>query len=277
MHAYVVNLARSPDRLTHISAQLAKTEIQYEIVPAVDGRDLDLGDTKLVDPALVRRSGFRPGAAGCALSHLEVYRRVLADGRDKALVLEDDVNLPADLAILADAIAAEMSAAEVVLLNFHSIEPCRITNAGSVRLPSSRLLVHLVDEAQASSTGAYMITREACARMLQTCIPLRSQPDDWAVFHQEGSIDVVRCVVPMVVTNALKFRSTIDYYHPGSMQARVREAVANTKVPVVYQALALRRRRNFRRAGWTGRTELIAEPGLGTLSPAPAKSADSGH
>lgn len=277
MHAYVVNLARSPDRRAHISAQLAKTEIQYEIVPAVDGRDLDLGDTSLFDPALVRRSDFRPGAAGCALSHLEVYRRVLADGHDEALVLEDDVNLPADLAILADAIAAEMNAAEVVLLNFHSIEPCRITSAGSVRLPSSRLLVQLVDEAQASSTGAYMITREACARMLQTCVPLRRQPDDWAFFHQEGSMDVLRCVVPMVVTNALNFRTTIDHYHPGSMQARVREAVAHAKVPIVYQALALRRRRTFRRAGWTGRTELVAEPGPGTLSPAPAKSVNGGQ
>ncbi|HEY2641258.1 MAG TPA: glycosyltransferase family 25 protein [Streptosporangiaceae bacterium] len=277
MHAYVVNLARSPDRRAHISAQLARTGIQYEVVPAVDGRELDLGNTELFDPALIRRSGFRPGAAGCALSHLEVYRRVLADGRDQALVLEDDVNLPADLAIVADAVAAEMSATEVVLLNFHSIEPCRITNAGSVRLPSSRRLVHLVDEAQASSTGAYMITREACRRMLQTCLPLRSQPDDWALFHQEGSIDVLRCVVPMVVTNALKFRTTIDYYHPGSMQARVREAVASAKVPIIYQALALRRRRTFQRAGWTGQTELIAGPGLTMLSPAPAKSADGGR
>jgi glycosyl transferase family 25 len=259
MQAYVVNLARSPDRRAHIMAQLAKTQVQYEIVDAVDGRDLDLEDTRLFDPAVVGTSTYRPGAAGCALSHLKVYRRVLDDGLEKALVLEDDILLPADLGALADAIAQHMRGAEIVLLNFHSHEPCRITKAGSVPLPSSRLLAHVVDEGQPSSTGGYLITREACARMVMTALPLRAQPDDWGFFHREGAIDRVKCVVPMPVANSVTLRTTIDHYRPGGIQARVREAVASARVPLLYQALALRRRRNFRRRGWTGQVEFVEE------------------
>ena len=267
MQAYVVNLARSPDRRAHIMAQLGKTRVPYEIVDAVDGRDLDLSDTRLFDPAVVGTSTFRPGAAGCALSHLQVYRRVLDDGLEKALILEDDVVLPADLGVLVDAIAQHMRGAEIVLLNFHSHEPCRVTKAGSVPLPLSRLLVQIVDEGQASSTGGYLITREACARMVKTVLPLRAQPDDWAFYHREGAIDRVRCVVPMPVANSATLRTTIDYYRPGSLQARVREAVASARVPLLYQALALRRRRTFRRLGWTGRTEFVEE--LPRVEPSP--------
>ena len=42
MHAYVINLARSPERRAYISAELKKARVEYEIVTGVDGRDLDL-------------------------------------------------------------------------------------------------------------------------------------------------------------------------------------------------------------------------------------------
>ena len=53
MHAYVINLARSLDRRAHITAELKKTGLDYEIITAVDGRDLDLRDPTIVDPSLL--------------------------------------------------------------------------------------------------------------------------------------------------------------------------------------------------------------------------------
>ena len=105
MHAYVINLARSRDRRAHITTELKKTGLDYEIITAIDGRDLDLSDPTIVDPSLpfldpslpVVDIGLAAGTAGAALSHLSVYRKIIADGLDAALVLEDDVVLPADL------------------------------------------------------------------------------------------------------------------------------------------------------------------------------------
>src|SRR5215469_4062057 len=98
MHAYVINLARSTDRRAHITAELKKTGLDYEIVTAVDGRELDLSDPALIDPSMpyidpslpIVDTGLAAGSAGAALSHLSVYRKIIADGLDKALVLEDD-------------------------------------------------------------------------------------------------------------------------------------------------------------------------------------------
>ena len=123
MYAYVINLARSVDRRAHITAELKKTGLDYEIITALDGRGsfLDLRDRTIVDPALTYMTQFLPGTAGAALSHLSAYRKIIADGLDEALVLWDDVTLPADLGSLADAVAAQLAGAEVALLSYGSL------------------------------------------------------------------------------------------------------------------------------------------------------------
>ena len=120
MYAYVINLARSRDRRAHITAELKKTGLDYEILTAVDGHELDLSDRTIIDPAMTYMTPFLSGAAGAALSHLSAYRKIIADGLDEALVLEDDVTLPADLGSLADAVADQLTGAEVALLSYGS-------------------------------------------------------------------------------------------------------------------------------------------------------------
>ena len=258
MQAYVINLARSADRRAHIIAQLGKAQVNYEIVNAVDGRVLDLSDTRVVDPVFAATIVAHPGIVGCALSHLEVYGRILNDGLEIACILEDDVVLPMDLGVLIDEITPQMSGAEVVLLNFHSREPCRITKSGAVRLSSSRLLVQVADRSQAESTGCYLITREACARMVKTLLPVRAAADSWGFFCREGAIDRLRCVVPMPVIQSPALRTTLSYYRPGSIYTSLREAVASSRVPILYQALAFRRRRHWQRAA-IGKTEFVED------------------
>jgi glycosyl transferase, family 25 len=244
-------------------AQLGKIGIHYEIVEAVDGRDLDLTNTRLFDPAA--DGSFHRGAFGCALSHLAVYRKVLADGQDAALVLEDDIIPPADLGPLIDATAQNMAGAEVVLLNFRSYD-AHFTKAGWIELPSARHLIQVVDKGSPWSTAAYLITREACARMARTVLPVRILADNWASFYREGALDRVRCVVPMPIGNNVAFRTTSDNYPPGSVRARAVDVVATVKVPILYQALALRRRRTLQRYK-SGQVEFVEEPHEGDLLP----------
>src|SRR5262249_33305734 len=109
------------------------------------------------------------------------------------------------------------------------------------------------------STAAYLITREACSRMAEFVLPVRSRADYWAHFYQEGALDRVRCVAPMPVVNSVTLRSTKDNCRPGSLQARVLEAVSSSRVPPLYQALALRRWWHLRRYSRNGLTEFVDE------------------
>jgi len=258
VHAYVINLARSLDRRAYIISELKKTALDYEIITAVDGRDLDLFDAATIDPSFLTRIACTAGSAGAALSHLSVYKKIVDDGRGAALVLEDDVVLPADLASLADIVADQLSGAEVALLSVDSPDPCKMGLDGSVKLPSSRRLALPIDISQPRSAGAYLITREACERMLKCVPPVRVQADTWSFFYREGILDRVRCVTPLPVLKNPSFMSTIGSYSLGEgVRARLAWPLMRRKLPLLHQALTYRRQRIYRQ--W-GRAELVDGP-----------------
>lgn len=266
MYAYVINLARSVDRREHITAQLKKTSLDYEIITAVDGRNLDLGDTSIIDPSMpfidpslpVVDAGLAAGSAGAALSHLSVYRKVIADGLDEALVLEDDLILPAELGSLADAVAGRLAGAEAVLLSYDSPGPVKMSLEGSIRLSHSQVLALPIDVCQPRSAGAYVITREACERMVKCLLPIRVQADTWWSFYRDGLLDRVRCVTPQPVLKNPEFTSTIGSYSLGNgVRGRLAGHLVRRKIPFVHQALSYRRQRIFRQ--W-GRSELVDMP-----------------
>ena len=247
MHAYVINLARSLDRRAHITAELKKTGLDYEIITAIDGRDLDLHDPTIVHPSLLTSTPFPAGLAGGSSSHLRAYRKIIADGLDEALVLEDDAVLPADLGSLIDAVADHLAGAEVVLLSYDSPDPCKMSREGSIHLPSSRELALPIDLRPLQGAGGYIITREACERLIKCAVPARGGADIWSLFYREGALDRVRCVVPMAVLKNARLESTIGSYSLGNgVRARLIWPLVRRKIPLLHRVLAYRRQRIYR-------------------------------
>jgi glycosyl transferase family 25 len=230
-----------------MTAELKKTGLDYEIITAVEGRDLDLQDRTIVDPSLRYWTQFLPGTAGAALSHLSAYRKIIDDELDEALVLEDDVTLPVDLGSLADAVADQLTGAEVALLSYGSWGSCKLSREGLTNLPSARLLALPIEIRQINSGGAYIITREACERMVKFAMPVRVNPDDWWFFYREGALDRVRCVMPIPVLKSPKLTSTLGSYSLGNgFRGRLVRPLVRLKIPVLHQALSHRRKRIYR-------------------------------
>jgi glycosyl transferase, family 25 len=258
VQAYVINLARSSDRRAYITAELKKTDVDYEIVTAVDGRGVELSDESLIHPSFLTRTAASAGSAGASLSHLNVYRKILAGGQDAALVLEDDVKLPADLGRLADAVGAQLTGAEVALLSVDSPDPCQLSRAGATAVLGGRLLALPLNVTQPRSAGGYVITREACERMLKSMPPIRVQADSWWWFYREGMLDRVRCVAPLPVLKNPNFISTIGFYSLGNgIRARLAGPLVRGKIPLLHQLLSYRRHRIYQR--W-GRAEVTSDP-----------------
>lgn len=266
MHAYVISLARSLDRRAHITSELEKIGLDYELVTAVDGRELDLSDPTIVDPALATHmwvpdgsvSSLLAGSAGCALSHLRVYQTIVERDLESALVLEDDTILPADLGRVATAAADHLTGAEVALLSYDSPEPCQMSTQGLVRLASGHALALPIDIRQPRSSAAYVITREACERLVKSMLPIRVQADGWWFYYREGALDRVRCVTPQPVLKNADFGSTIGSYSLSTgMKARLAKRILHQRIPGLHQALSLRRRRIYRQ--WS-QSELVDVP-----------------
>lgn len=256
MKAYVISLNRAAERRAYMASELAKAGLEYEFIEAVDGKTVQVSDPAVVAPTWLGRSPFWPNVAGCALSHLEAYRRALDEGLRSALVLEDDVRLPLDLDPLADATAGMLEGAEVALLHYHSEAPCRISTRGATDLPGGRKLSFPLDIVQLGSAGAYVITAEACERMAKAVLPVRVPADDWAFFYNDAAIERIRCVSPVPIRKTAKFRSTIGYYDPESWRASLSSVADRLPLPAVQRVLQLRRQRVHDR--WS-RVELVEE------------------
>ena len=248
MHAYVINLARSRDRRAYIIAHLEKIGIDYEMVPAVDGRELDLDDQSIFAPSFRTHIKNFVGLAGATLSHRSVYSKILEDGLDRALVLEDDVILPADIDALADAVGKELVGAEIALISVNSHTPLKVSKQDAAPLPSARFLALPINVRETLSGGAYVITREGCERMLEHNSPIRWQSDAWANFYEDGALDRVRCVVPMSAHKNPDFSSTIGSYSLGTgVLGRLMAVIMQHRIPVLHQMMTLRRQSIYRK------------------------------
>ena len=117
-------------------AELGRTGMSYEFVEAVDGDDLDLYDPKVIHPSVLGTAWVRLGWV--TYSHLRVYEKILADGVEYALVLEDDVRLTGDLSGQVESIVPYLTGAEVALLNYDSPQTCLISRESSVHLASGK-------------------------------------------------------------------------------------------------------------------------------------------
>ena len=105
---FIVNLPRRHDRREEMEARLAALELEpelrskFEFFPAVDGSDIDdaymtqgnygvWDDWKQPEHSLhFYQRDIRKGEIGCALSHVNIWKRVVDEGLDEVLILEDD-------------------------------------------------------------------------------------------------------------------------------------------------------------------------------------------
>ena len=125
MRAYVVSLARRPERLAAFQAHLAETGllefIGLDPFVAFDGAQLDIESLKpKISPSNLSAmtEGRLRSIVGCALSHLELWRRVGAQ-TEPMLIFEDDARLAPgiDASMVASALNRLPGDSDMVWLN----------------------------------------------------------------------------------------------------------------------------------------------------------------
>jgi hypothetical protein len=112
MKAFVITLERAAERQARFFAQAKEHGWEVEIFPAIDWRDLIFttqpeGKGRLVthvsDPAIhlevlapeENHAELTPGEIACALSHLQIWRKVLSEKLGHCFVFEDDASIEA--------------------------------------------------------------------------------------------------------------------------------------------------------------------------------------
>ena len=106
---YVINLKSQSERRERMAKLLDAQGVDYEFFEGVNGRALTEEQKALFadeDKNILEMTGGRkllvedklsPSEKGCALSHLKLYQKILDDGVQRAVILEDDLILNQDV------------------------------------------------------------------------------------------------------------------------------------------------------------------------------------
>ncbi|WP_114965143.1 glycosyltransferase family 25 protein [Alkalilacustris brevis] len=174
---WLINLDRSPDRLSRMDAGLRAQGLAYERLPAIDGKaEFDRLLPRVDRAAYERNMGqtLLPGKVGCYFSHLAAWERLVDSGKPMALILEDDVVFHEDFReALALALKAE---AHWDLLRL---------NATRARFPVSRGKAgpYAINAyyGRFTGNGAYLLKADTAARVAP-----RIQRMRWSFEHEIG-------------------------------------------------------------------------------------------
>ncbi len=158
-----------------VAEKLAALGLSFEVVEAVNGNTLTPEQNARIiddDESRAKYNGFilAPYQRGCALSHIMLYERIVAEGIDEALILEDD-------AVVGDTLPAviaarhELPADRGVTLLFHF---------GTVRdtvatLSTGHRVVNF--SSTPSGTVGYFVTQDGARRLLARTHPVRVAAD----------------------------------------------------------------------------------------------------
>lgn len=103
-----INLDRRPDRKANVENYMKKHNLEAytERFPAIDGKKIDFEkiDKKLISDEAIQDAfnntklytTMTIGGIGCALSHYNVYKKIIDENINRCLILEDDIEITDD-------------------------------------------------------------------------------------------------------------------------------------------------------------------------------------
>ena len=171
---FVVSLPDCVDRREAIRKSLDELQIPFEFVDAVDGRNgLDPSHESDVDRPGTKRKGLTLSDAefACALSHIHIYRRIVRDNIDWALVLEDDALPTPELKTFIK--ERHYADADLTQLHFFST---RVSRTGQKHLFDS-YYSYLRTKFKSQSAAGYVISSHAARHILENGLPITQQAD----------------------------------------------------------------------------------------------------
>lgn len=170
--------------------------LSFEFVKAVDGSELPTEMAKLYSATKSRETIGRElllGEIGCALSHYKIYRRMLLQGFEAALIIEDDVALSQQLVSVLN--CALQSNQDWELLNLITDVDEKVLANNS--LPAPYAFTSFLETP--NRTGAYLLRASGAQKLADAALPVRMAADS-LTGDVQGSGLVLRGVFPSLAT-----------------------------------------------------------------------------
>lgn len=166
-----INLDRSTDRWEILADRATALGLSLTRVSAVDGKLTPEAEREAVDDAAFRRNTGRlmlPGEYGCYRSHIKALNAFLTTTNDIALIIEDDVELSADLKDRVQAAFLAVPEADVIKFFNHRVVGFRKTNTSSRGDDIGRAI-----HGPLGSSACYAVSRRGAALLIEHLTVMR--------------------------------------------------------------------------------------------------------
>lgn len=193
MRTFLVNLDRSQERLRIATERANAAGLCFERVSGVDGRAMAGKDARKASAPFRQwcANGYRlnRGELGCALSHLQIYHKMVDERIPIALILEDDVLYLGD-------VQDELRQVE----RFVNLEKPQVFQLVNI-VNGERVVVtdrhECVPIRSAMYTSSYVLTLPAAAALLKQNYPVIVPADGWGRWVRHKAIELYQ-VYPAV-------------------------------------------------------------------------------
>lgn len=246
MKTYVINLDQDTARLAFFTANFARLGIEFERIPAVDGRKFSEDDYQAFMKVRPRHNKtWLRGQMGCFLSHYQAWQRIAAGDDRFGAVFEDDLHISDDLKkVLAD---ESWIPDDVDLVRLD-------TSTNRVRLTSEPEITHLTRKLYGVKStswcaGGYLLNKRAAQQLL--ALPTTEhEPADVILYNFEDSniarkFRILQCHPALctqdkhLATGKANFSSNIEFpdNQPSAWKMRMQKLTPGALLKAVYRSL----------------------------------------
>lgn len=221
----VINLDRSPERMSQMADMLRELGLDWTRVPGVDGSLLP-AFVPGIDPDLYWRTHgreLRNGEIGCYLSHLRAMAMFLETSCTQAVVLEDDAVITPEAVDIVSRLTAEGAPDDWDMVKLEG-------HRQNIRIPLRRIserYAFSVLPTRPTGSAAYLVNRTAADTYRRELLPM-SVPYDHA-FDRGWAMGLrVRAVSPFPIRTGELFSTTI-----GGPSEPIRKIPLRNKAPTL--------------------------------------------
>jgi glycosyl transferase, family 25 len=164
LEIFAINLDRSTERWQVLARHAEQLALHLNRVSAVDGRQIAEGDRESVNDRAFRRNMGRtmlPGEYGCYRSHIKALQQFLASPAERAVIIEDDLQLGDNFFARVTAAFAAAPSADVIKFFSHRVVGFRRTAKTSFGDELGRAL-----HGPLGSAACYGVTRRGAERLI---------------------------------------------------------------------------------------------------------------
>jgi len=248
LHVFVINLARSPDRLE--SFQAANSLAEWSVARAIDGLSLDIADLErrgLLSADIVHPDYYSIGGVGLALSHVALWDVAITSGETVTIAEDDAIFHPSFDALAPGVLQSLPEDADVILWGFNfdlflSFEMLPGVSSCLAQFEEQRMREAVTDFQSrpidprpfplkwAFGTICYSVTPKGAMALREACVPLRPmvfpcpegvRAPPFMEYYRTVGIDNTMCGAyrrlkayvcfpPLVVTKNETHRSTVQ-------------------------------------------------------------------